>query len=110
MSGKYNIVLLQGATFNLNGTLNLGSTGAARNLTGYTIASQFRTEYNSETSNAFTSSIVTPVDGTWRVELSATDSSAVSASNYVYDIEIASGSYVERILEGTLLITPEATK
>lgn len=110
MSGKYNITVLQGTTFTLNGQMKLGSTGAPRNLTDYSISGSFRKEYNSTSATQFTCSIVTPTSGSFKVELSPSASSAISASDYVYDIEIYSGSYTERVLQGKLFIDPEVTR
>ena len=49
--------------------------------------------------------------GTITLTISATDTAALSApQNGVYDLELVSGSTVTRLVQGTFLVTPEATR
>tara|TARA_B100001093_G_scaffold108701_1_gene100969 strand:+ start:1534 stop:1917 length:384 start_codon:yes stop_codon:yes gene_type:complete len=51
-------------------------------------------------------------NATVKVVLSSTDTAAIAAGKYVYDIENFDGStppIVTRILEGSLIVTPEVT-
>ena len=45
----------------------------------------------------------------FHVNISATASAAIAAGKYVYDIENVSSNDVTRVLEGTLIVTPEVT-
>ncbi len=111
-AGKLDITIEQGATFQR--TINLKNPdGTARNITGSTIAGKLRKNYPDSDSKAFTLSITNAVGGVISWSLSATDTasvSAVSSVNYVYDIELTTGSVVERVLQGKAFISPEATR
>ena len=110
MSAKYDFTLKQGSTFNLDGQYIQGSDGLPRDLSGYSIASQLRPTYDSAVSHSFTAAFVDETDGTFRLEMTAAQTSAITASDYKWDCEISSGSYVERILEGIVTCSPEVTK
>lgn len=109
MSGKYNIVAEQGATFNLNFTVQVN--GVALNLTGYTFAMQVRRSTSATTTLInITSATMTSV-GHVSVTVSAATMAAVPAGRWVYDIELtSSGAEVTRILEGRFIVTPEVTQ
>jgi hypothetical protein len=105
-----NLVIDQGTTFSSIITLT-NQDGTAMNLSGYTVASQFRKSYQSSTATSFTASIYDAATGKIRLQLSAVASSGVKAGRYLYDIELTSGSGEKsRALEGLVIITPEITK
>jgi hypothetical protein len=88
------------------------STGAPLNLTNYTVASQMRKSYGSSSYYAFTASVYDDANGKIRLQLPAELSSDIPAGRYLYDIEITntvSGAKT-RVLEGTVIVTPEITK
>ena len=113
MSGKYNIVAEQGATFNLNFTVQ--TDGTLWNLTGYTAAMQVRKSTSSATTllNLSTDSgggITLTTPGQVSVTVPATTMSTVPAGRWVYDIEFTSpGNEVTRLLEGRFIVTAEVT-
>jgi len=109
MSGKYNIVAEQGATFNLNFTI--ATDGVALNLTGYTFAMQVRRSTNSSTTLlSLTSATMTSV-GTVAVTVSAATMNDVPAGRWVYDIELtSSGGEVTRYLEGRFIVKAQVTQ
>jgi len=109
MSGKYNIVADQGATFNLNFTI--ATDGVALNLTGYTFAMQVRRSSNSSTALLnITSATMTSV-GTVAVTVSAATMNDVPAGRWVYDIELTSSSgTVTRYLEGRFIVKAQVTQ
>jgi hypothetical protein len=109
MSGKYNIVAEQGATFNLNFTVQID--GVPLNLTGYTFAMQVRRSTSATTTLLnLTSATMTSV-GHVSATVSATTMATVPAGRWVYDIELtSSGAEVTRILEGRFIVTPEVTQ
>jgi len=109
MSGKYNIVADQGATFNLNFTI--ATDGVALNLTGYTFAMQVRRSTNSSTTLlSLTSATMTSV-GTVAVTVSAATMNDVPAGRWVYDIELtSSGGTVTRYLEGRFIVKAQVTQ
>lgn len=82
-------------------------------LTGYTARAQLRKSYGSNSSTAFTVTIKSPTTaGQLAISLSSTQTTALKAGRYVYDIEIVrtSDSTVTRILEGIITVTPEVTR
>jgi|LakMenE01Jun11ns_1017448.scaffolds.fasta_scaffold9917820_5 hypothetical protein len=109
MSGKYNIVAEQGATFNLN--FRVETDGTPWNLTGYTFAMQVRRSASATaTLLNITSATMTSV-GHVSVTVSAATMSDVPAGRWVYDIELtSSGNEVTRILEGRFIVTAEVTQ
>ncbi len=109
MSGKYNIVAEQGATFNLN--FRVETDGTPWNLTGYTFAMQVRrSTNNANTLLNITTATMTSV-GHVSATVNATTMSNVPAGRWVYDIELtSSGGQVTRILEGRFIVTAEVTQ
>jgi hypothetical protein len=88
------------------------STGSALDLTNYTVASQLRKSYGSSTYYPFNATVYDAVNGKIRLQLSATLSSTIPAGRYLYDIEITNTvtTAKTRVLEGTVIVTPEITK
>ena len=109
MSGKYNIVAEQGATFNLN--FRVETDGTPWNLTGYTFAMQVRRSTSSTTTLLnITSATMTSV-GHVSATVNAATMANVPAGRWVYDIELtSSGAEVTRILEGRFIVTAEVTQ
>jgi len=109
MSGKYNIVAEQGATFNLN--FRVETDGVPWNLTGYTFKMQVRRSTSATTTLInLTSATMTSV-GHVSATVNATTMATVPAGRWVYDIELtSSGGQVTRILEGRFIVTPEVTQ
>ena len=109
MSGKYNIVADQGATFNLNFTI--ATDGVALNLTGYTFAMQVRRSTNSSTALLNITSATMNSSGNVSVTVSATTMNTVPPGRWVYDIELtSSGGQVTRILEGRFIVKAQVTQ
>lgn len=108
MAAVKNIVIDQGTTFSLSVTLS-NDDGTAKDLSDYTVSSQMRKSYYTNTYTAFTTDKVN-LTGEVTISLTATQTSALKAGRYVYDIEIASSSETVRVLEGIVTITPEVTK
>jgi len=109
MSGKYNIVAEQGATFNLN--FRVETDGIPWNLLGYTFAMQVRRSTSSNTTLLNLTSATMTSGGNVSATVNATTMSSVPAGRWVYDIELrSSGGQVTRILEGRFIVTPEVTQ
>lgn len=110
MATVSNLYLDQGSDFSVIVTLK-NQNGTPINLTGYTIASQFRKSYQSSSSTNFTTSIYNAAEGKVRLQLTAAASSAIAAGRYLYDVEITAGNgEKKRALEGIIVITPEITR
>ncbi len=86
--------------------------GTTANLTGYTVAGQIRKTYSSSTAVDFTATVSDAAAGKIQIALSNTQTGAMKAGRYVYDVEITktSNSYKTRVLEGQVTVTPGVTQ
>lgn len=123
-AGKYNIVIEQGATYDITIAYK-DSNSNPIDLTGYGARMQIRPSIGSTTSYLCLSSSVQPdgtglsfsgsngttppTSGSIRVYISAVTSSLLTFDQAVYDLEIASGSIVTRILQGNVKLSKEVT-
>ena len=110
MATYSNLFIDKGSTFKF--TIDLEkNTGSALDLTGYTARGQLRKSYTSTTATDFTITIDvanTELD----VSLTATQTNALKAGRYVYDIEIednGSPAEVTRVLEGQITVNARVT-
>ena len=105
-----NLTVDQGSTFNV--TVDI--TDADDNvlvLTGYTVAGQIRKNYDSSTFVAFSGAVSNASLGQISLALTSTQTNALVAGRYVYDVEITSGGgSVTRVLEGQLEVTTGVTR
>jgi hypothetical protein len=108
----YNITAYQGATYDLNLTWAIG--GTAVNLTGYSAAMQVRENASSSaTILSFTNGsgiTLGGTAGTIAVTASASTMGSAIPGNYVYDLELNSGSQVTRLIQGGFAIQAEVTR
>ena len=111
MAAVSNLAIDQGTTYSVTVSVT-DTTGSARNLTGYTGRAQMRRSFYTTSNTAFTVAIDNPSEGEVILSLTATQTSALKAGRYVYDLELVSSNTtsVERIVEGIVTIYPEATK
>lgn len=114
MAGRYKILIDQGSTWSLQLTW-LDSDGAPIDLTGYSARMQIRPTLESST---VTASLTSPSNGitlggtagTVTLAMTATQTAAITAGTYVYDVELVSGLTVTRIVEGGLTVRREVTR
>ncbi len=86
------------------------SNGLPFNLTGYLSRGKIRKSHTSSTAMSFATSINFPLQGKVGISLTSTQTRAMKAGRYVYDIEIYnSGDHVMRVVEGQLEISPGVT-
>ena len=115
MASTYNILVDQGSTYTLAVTYK-DSSGTAINLTGYTAAMQLRENYDSATAVLSLSSpssgiVITGASGLVTITMSATQTAALSADTFLYDLEIASPASVKtRLIQGVVVVSAEVTK
>ena len=115
MASTYNILVDQGATYTLAVTYK-DSSGTAINLTGYTAAMQLRDSYDSATAVLSLSSpssgiVITGASGLVTITMSATQTAALSADTFLYDLEITSTASVKtRLIQGVVVVSAEVTK
>jgi hypothetical protein len=123
-AGKYNIVIEQGATYQIELQYK-DSTNIPINLSGYSGRMQIRPSIGSPTSYLYLSSSLQPdgtglnfsgsngttppASGSIGIFISATTSSLFTFINGVYDLEIQSGSIVTRLLQGNVQVSKEVT-
>ena len=123
-AGKYNIVIEQGATYQVELQYK-DSNNAVVDLTGYSGKMQIRPSIGSPTAYLTLSSSLqpdgtglnfsgssganSPVSGTIGIYISAATSSLLTFDQGVYDLEIYSGSFVNRLLMGNVKLSKEVT-
>jgi len=87
------------------------SNGQALDLTGYTVASQMRKSYQSSTAYNFSASVYQAATGKVRLQLTDTQSAAIPAGRWLYDVEITSPSGTKtRVVEGIVTVSPQITQ
>ena len=104
-----NIALDQGCTFEKVITAQNSTSGNVTISTG-TCAAKMRQSYYS--SNNITTLTTAVAGSNCTISLTATQTAAVSPGNYVYDVEYTQSdtTTVERVAEGIITISEEATK
>ena len=110
MASISNIFIDQGATFTTTVTVT-DSNGDAVNLSGYSVAAQIRKTFLSSSATAFTASISNASSGEITISLTDTQTTALEAGRYVYDVLItASGGTKTRVVEGQVTVNPSVTR
>jgi hypothetical protein len=109
-----NLRLPQGATWDIVLTWT-DDEGLAIDVTDYTAAMQARTRADDtaptiDLSSADGTLILGGAAGTINIHVSAADTALYPAGRYRYDLEVASGPEVTRLIEGSLEVTPEITR
>ena len=84
----------------------------AVDISGMTLAGQIRKSYDSTSATAtFTTALVTAASGIYRLKLTNSETAAITAGRYVFDVELTlNDSTIERVHGGIATITPEVTK
>jgi hypothetical protein len=126
-AGKYSFSIDQGSTFTI-GVQYLDSNEVPIDLTGYHGRMQIRSDYADNTNTLYvTVSSSFDTDGTGLnfnglygnqpltsgsigITISADKTTSMSFDEGYYDLELYSGSFVTRILEGIVLINKEVTR
>ncbi|AWJ93853.1 hypothetical protein Sp245p_28965 (plasmid) [Azospirillum baldaniorum] len=115
-AGQYDIYIEQGATFTREIEWLQSDNTTPVDLTGYTARMQVRKTAKSpivvadlSTGNGRIS--LTPALGKIKLMLTATETASLKDGEYVYDLELQSGTgVVERLLQGTFTINAEVTR
>ena len=110
MAAIANLTIDQGATFSSDVTVKDAQDNAF-NLTGYTAAAKLAKGFAStRTRTNMTTSIATDATtGVVTLSLTATETAALDAERYVYDLEITSGATVTRVIEGIITVRAQVT-
>lgn len=105
-----NLYVDAGANYSTIITVN-ASNGQALNLTGYTVASQLRKSYQSSIAYSFNASVYDALTGKIRLQLTSSQSEAIPAGRWLYDVEVTSSSSIKtRVLEGIVTVNPQITQ
>jgi len=101
----------QGADFSAEVVVD-DSDGTLANLTDYTVAGQIRKTYSSSTKVDFVCTVTDASAGEITIGLSNTQTNAMKAGRYVYDVEITKTStgYKTRVIEGQVTVNPGVTQ
>ena len=104
-----NLVIDQGCTFEKVITAQNSTSGNVSISSGTTAAKMRQSYYSSNNITTLTTAIA---GSNVTISLTATQTAAVSSGNYVYDVEYtqSGGTIVERLAEGIITISSEATK
>ena len=104
-----NLVIDQGCTFEKVITAQNTTSGNVTISTGTCAAKMRQSYYSSNNITALTTAVA---GSNVTVSLTATQTAAISPGNYVYDIQYtqSGGTIVERVAEGIITVSAEATK
>ena len=106
-----NLVVNAGSTFSQTFELAESDDSAPLNLSGYTVAAQFRKHAGSSTKHDFTSVVADATAGKIIISLTATESAVPKSGRYVYDIVITNaGGEKTRVVEGSVLVREGVTR
>ena len=94
------------------------ANGSKKNLSNYTITGKIKKNYSDSSgeATAFATAVVSPsTDGVCTLKLTNTQTDALKAGRYVYDVELShtdssDTTIIERVLEGIITVTPSVTK
>jgi molybdopterin-binding protein len=111
--GRYNIVCSQGSTYSQQFTYSIDDIPV--NLTGYTARMQVREKHTSATTIVSLTTENGGItlggdEGTIDVYIAPGVTETFVAKEYVYDLELVTGSNVYRIIEGKFIVSPEVTR
>jgi len=90
--------------------------GSVKDLTGYSFAAKLKRTYNSDSSDTTTFAIsLQQEDGIATLALTNTQTDALKAGRYVYDVEMSFldsslNTIIERVLEGVVTVNPSVTR
>ena len=104
-----NLYIDQGTDFSITVDVT-DSAGDILDLNGYTAAAQIRKTYSSSTVSATFGTSISAAPGQVTLTLDDTQTTALNAGRYVYDLNITSGSNTTRVIEGQAIVTPGVTR
>jgi len=107
MAVKTNLVIDQGADFNSSFTFT-DESDEPIDFTAFTANSQIRKTYTSSTAYNFQISLTN--NGIITLSMNSATTSNLSAGRYVYDLEVESSGVRSRLVEGTVIVTPQVTR
>ena len=107
-AGKYNITIDQGSDFSIQ--LTVKESGVTKNLTGFSARAPLRpTQTATPLSATFTCAITNASGGILTMSLAHSTTAGLSGGKYTYDLEIYTGSVVQRLIQGTATVRANVT-
>ena len=79
-------------------------------LSGYSTIAKFKKAEGSSTATSFTSSITQATGGRLRIQLSQTETSALKAGRYLFDVFIYKDDVNTKVLEGEVIVKKSVTR
>ena len=105
-----NLYIDQGSNFTSTVTVE-DSNDNLLNITNYTTRGQVRKSYSASTATNFTTTITDATNGEFTIALSRTQTGALKAGRYVYDVEVISpAGVVTRVVEGQVTVNARVTQ
>lgn len=119
-AGKYSFTIEQGTTYTLK-VVKKDANMSVVPLSGYTAKMQIRPDFADNTQEVYitlsssldadgSGLVITPISGSVDVTISADKTETFNFDTGLYDLELYSGSFVERLLEGRVKISREVTR
>lgn len=118
--GLYSITILQGSTFRLL-LQYLDTNGNPVNLNGYHSQMQIRPDYADNTNKVYVTLsssldddgngiIMEPTEGKLRINITAQKTETFDFEDGLYDLELYSGSFTKRLMQGKVRMRKEVTR
>jgi D-Tyr-tRNAtyr deacylase len=105
-----NLYIDQGTDFSITVDVT-DSAGDILELSDYTAAAQIRKTYSSSSVSATFATSIAELAGQVTISLTDTQTAALEAGRYVYDLNITSSAgLVTRVIEGQAIVTPGVTR
>ena len=106
-----NLVINAGSDFSQSFNLVESDDSGPLNLTGFSIAAQFRKHAGSSSKHDFTTNLLNATAGELLISLSASASNVPKPGRYVYDIVITNAAGEKtRVVEGSVLLREGVTR
>ena len=107
-AANYNITVNQFADFSRS--FQIKEDSVVLDITGYSFKGELKENFNSTTSVDFTATITTPATGLFNIKLTDTQTTAMAAGTWVYDLNMTDAAgIVTRIIQGRAFISPGVT-
>jgi hypothetical protein len=112
-AATHNVIIDQGADWRVD-VVYKDPDGVPINLSNYTAQLQLRTSYEASSASLnLTSSsgiTITANSGRLAIHATATQTNALAAGDYVYDLEINLSGFITRLIQGRATVRPQVTR
>lgn len=112
-AATHNVIIDQGADWRVD-VIYKDPAGVPINLLNYTAQLQLRTSYDAASASLnLTSSsgiTITASEGKLAIHATATQTNALVAGDYVYDLEINLSGFITRLIQGRAIVRPQVTR